>query len=118
MNKKILLVYPEIPLTYWSFRYSLEFIGKKTVFPPLGLLTVAAMLPEDWEVDLLDLNISSLDPTRIPDYDMVFVSAMLVQQESFGQVTSMCKQHNVPVVAAAPILLLYGSLSRMLITLF
>ncbi len=102
MNKKILLVYPEIPLTYWSFRYSLEFIGKKTVFPPLGLLTVAAMLPEDWEVDLLDLNISSLNSTMIPDYDMVFVSAMLVQQESFGQVTSMCKQHNVPVVAGGP----------------
>lgn len=102
MSKKVLLIYPEIPLTYWSFKYSLEFIGKKAVFPPLGLLTVAAMLPEDWKVDLIDLNISTLDPEILPHYDMVFISAMLVQKKSFDMITSLCKDYNVPVVAGGP----------------
>ncbi len=102
MIKRVLLIYPEIPITYWSFKYSLEFIGKKAVFPPLGLLTVAAMLPKDWEVNVIDLNISALDPEILPEYDMVFISAMLVQQESFNYVTSLCKKYNIPVVAGGP----------------
>ncbi len=100
--KKVLLVYPEIPLTYWSFKYSLEFIGKKSVFPPLGLLTVAAILPREWEIELIDLNTTTLDPEILPQYDMVFLSAMLVQQESFATVASLCKHYNVPVVAGGP----------------
>ncbi|MCX8125194.1 MAG: B12-binding domain-containing radical SAM protein [Spirochaetes bacterium] len=102
MNKKVLLVYPEIPLTYWSFKYSLEFIGKKAVFPPLGLLTVAAMLPHDWKIDLIDLNVSSFDHTLLPQYDMVMISAMLVQKQSFAEIASLCKEYNVPVVAGGP----------------
>ena len=57
MSKKILLVYPEIPTTYWSFSYALPFIGKKALLPPLGLITVASLLPEDYEVSLIDLNV-------------------------------------------------------------
>ena len=57
---KVLLVYPSFPKTFWSFTYALKFIGKKAAYPPLGLLTVAAMLPPDWEQRLTDLNVESL----------------------------------------------------------
>lgn len=102
MSKKVLLVYPKFPITYWSFKYSLHFIGKKSVFPPLGLLTVAAMLPQDWMIEIIDMNVTKLDPEIIKNYDMVFISAMLVQKDSFNYVTSLCKEFNVPVVAGGP----------------
>jgi len=57
---KVLLVYPEFPDTYWSFRHALSFEGKRSAFPPLGLLTVSAMLPESWERRLVDMNVRSL----------------------------------------------------------
>jgi hypothetical protein len=56
----ILLIYPEFPDTFWSFRYALKFIRKKSISPPLGLLTVAAMLPADWNKRLVDLNTRQL----------------------------------------------------------
>ncbi len=65
MNKKVLMVYPKIPTTYWSFKYALKFIGKKTSIPPLGLLTVAAMLPDSYEVNLIDMNTTKLTPNEI-----------------------------------------------------
>ena len=46
---RILLVYPRYPETFWNFKYPLKFVSKKAANPPLGLLTVAAMLPPDWE---------------------------------------------------------------------
>ena len=52
---KILLVYPEFPDTYWSFKYALKFEGRTAAFPPLGLMTVSAMLPRDWERRLVDM---------------------------------------------------------------
>ena len=57
---KILLVYPQYPTTFWSFKYALKFISKKASLPPLGLLTVAAMLPPEWEQRLIDLNVTKL----------------------------------------------------------
>jgi len=56
----VLLIYPRFPDTFWSFRYALSFIGKKAAFPPLGLLTVAAMLPEEWSRRLVDVNVDDL----------------------------------------------------------
>jgi hypothetical protein len=58
--KKILLIYPEYPETFWSFKHALKFVAKRAAFPPLGLLTVAAMLPRDWELKLVDMNTSRL----------------------------------------------------------
>ena len=55
----ILLVYPMYPDTFWSFKHALKFVSKKASFPPLGLLTVAAMLPEDWNKKLIDMNANS-----------------------------------------------------------
>ena len=57
---KVLLVYPEYPVTFWSFKYALEFIHKKSNLPPLGILTVAAMLPEEWTLKLVDMNVEPL----------------------------------------------------------
>jgi len=56
----VLLLYPEFPDTFWSFKHALEFIRKKASLPPLGLLTVAAMLPEDWAKRLVDVNVRKL----------------------------------------------------------
>jgi len=75
---KTLLVYPEFPDTYWSFRHALSFEGKRSAFPPLGLLTVSAMLPDAWERRLVDMNIQPLKPSDIKWADVVFASAMLL----------------------------------------
>jgi hypothetical protein len=79
---KILLVYPEFPDTFWSFKHALKFIRKKAASPPLGLLTVAAMLPAEWEKRLVDLNVTSLTQADLAWADYVFVSAMIVQRDS------------------------------------
>ena len=77
---KILLVYPKYPDTFWSFKHALKFISKKAAFPPLGLMTVAAMLPEQWEKKLVDMNVTHLTDGDIAWADYVFISAMEVQK--------------------------------------
>ncbi len=78
---RILLVYPEFPDTFWSFKHALKFVRKKAGAPPLGLLTVAAMLPSGWDKRLVDLNVSNLTDEDLAWADYVFVSAMIVQRE-------------------------------------
>ena len=84
----ILLVYPMYPDTFWSFKHALKFVSKKASFPPLGLLTVAAMLPEDWNKKLIDMNATSLKDEDILWADYVFISAMSVQSESANQINT------------------------------
>jgi radical SAM superfamily enzyme YgiQ (UPF0313 family) len=100
---RILLVYPEYPGTFWSFKYALPFISKKAVHPPLGLLTVAAMLPHTWEKRLVDMNTSPLQEKDLEWADLVFVSAMLVQKTSVEKVIRLCVAKGVPVVAGGPL---------------
>jgi radical SAM superfamily enzyme YgiQ (UPF0313 family) len=100
---KILLVYPEYPKTYWSFYYALKFISKKASFPPLGLLTIAAMLPEQWEKQLIDMNVSTLNDKDLLWADYVFISAMIVQKESVRMVVDKCKELGVRTVAGGPL---------------
>ncbi len=100
---RILLVYPEFPDTFWSFKHALRFIHKKAASPPLGLLTVAALLPQDWEKRLVDLNVTSLTPKDLAWTDYVFISAMIVQQESARAIISQCKEFGVKVVAGGPL---------------
>lgn len=102
MGTKVLLVYPEIPPTYWSMRYSMPFIGKKASIPPLGLMTVAAMLPGDFEVSLVDMNVTPLQESAVASADLVFVSAMIVQQDSLARVVQLCRKLRRPVVAGGP----------------
>jgi radical SAM superfamily enzyme YgiQ (UPF0313 family) len=99
---KTLLVYPEFPDTYWSFRRALRFEGKRSAFPPLGLLTVSALLPDTWERRLVDLNVQPLRPADIEWADLVFVSAMLAQKASLHRVIELCKARGRRVVIGGP----------------
>ncbi len=98
----VLLINPEFPDTYWSFRHALPFDGKRCAFPPLGLLTVSALLPRSWKRRLVDLNVRSLKSSDIEWADMVFASAMLVQKDSLRQVVQRCKARGKRVVIGGP----------------
>jgi len=100
---KILLVYPQYPDAFWSFKHALKFISKKAAFPPLGLLTVAAMLPEEWQKKLVDMNITTLTDEDIKWADYVFISAMIVQQESVKEVIARCGELHAKIVAGGPL---------------
>jgi radical SAM superfamily enzyme YgiQ (UPF0313 family) len=99
----VLLVYPEFPDTFWSFKHALKFIGKKASLPPLGLLTVASMLPERWARRLVDLNVDTLKSNDLSWADMVFISAMAVQQKSAKEVIERCRIAGKKVVAGGPL---------------
>ncbi len=98
-----LLIYPEFPDTFWSFKHALKFIHKKAVHPPLGLLTVAAMLPREWSRRLVDINVTGLTETDLAWADCVFISAMVVQRESARRIIARCKETGVKVVAGGPL---------------
>jgi radical SAM superfamily enzyme YgiQ (UPF0313 family) len=96
---RVLLVYPSFPKTYWGAEHSLALIGKKSMLPPLGLITVAALLPRSWPVRLADLNVRELDPAELEWADVVFVSGMLVQRESLHAIARAARARGKPVVA-------------------
>lgn len=99
----ILLLYPEFPDTFWSFKHALKFIRKKASLPPLGLLTVASMLPDDWHLKLVDLNVSPLRDDHLAWAHMVFISAMAVQKTSAISAIDRCSCAGVPIVAGGPL---------------
>jgi radical SAM superfamily enzyme YgiQ (UPF0313 family) len=102
-RKNALLVYPEVPHnTYWSFHYALKFVGKKSGMPPLGLVTLAAMLPDSYNLKLIDMNITALTDEDLRWADLVFISAMIVQKSSFQTVVQRCRQLGRTVVAGGP----------------
>jgi len=100
---KALLVYPKYPITFWSFKYALKYVSKKAAFPPLGLLTVGAILPKDWDIRLVDMNVRNLRDSDLQWADYVFVSAMLVQKESVSVVLKECRRMGKKVVAGGPL---------------
>lgn len=100
---KILLVYPEFPDTFWSFRHALRFVGGRVAYPPLGLLTVAALLPATFEVRLVDLNVRLLTAADLAWADYAFVSAMGIQEAAAVAVIARCQAAAVPVVAGGPL---------------
>jgi radical SAM superfamily enzyme YgiQ (UPF0313 family) len=99
----ILLVYPMYPDTFWSFKHALKFVSKKASFPPLGLLTVAAMLPKDWNKKLIDMNAARLKDEDILWADYVFISAMSIQSESADEIIRRCKSLGTKIVAGGPL---------------
>jgi radical SAM superfamily enzyme YgiQ (UPF0313 family) len=105
MNKKlkILLVNPETPNTFWSLKSALKFVSKKSLLPPLGLLTVAAMLPESFEKKLVDMNVTTLHDSDIIWADYVFISAMVIQKKSVEHIIERCKKLNTKMVAGGPL---------------
>jgi radical SAM superfamily enzyme YgiQ (UPF0313 family) len=100
---KVVLVYPVYPDTVWSFKYALKFISKKADSPPLGLLTVAAMLPKDWEKKLIDMNVTALQDIDFDGADFVFISAMNIQKESVTEVIGRAKKTGIRIVAGGPL---------------
>ena len=99
----VLLIYPEFPDTFWSFKHALKFIRKKASFPPLGLLTVAAMLPKEWTIRLVDVNVTKLTDKDLKWADYAFFSSMVVQRKSAYQLLERCKEAGVKIVAGGPL---------------
>ncbi len=104
---KILLLYPEYPNTFWSFKHVMSFVRTKAAYPPLGLLTIAPMLPKEWSKKLVDMNVTELKDKDILDADMVFISAMIVQKESAFAVIKRCRDLGKKVVAGGPLFMSY-----------
>ncbi|MGM0620771.1 MAG: B12-binding domain-containing radical SAM protein [Bacteroidota bacterium] len=100
---KILMIYPEYPDTFWSFKHALKFVSKKAAHPPLGLLTIAPMLPESWPKKLIDLNVEKLRKKDILWADAIYIGAMSAQYNSTIEVIQLCKSFNKTIVAGGPL---------------
>ena len=100
---KILLVYPQTPDTFWSFKHVLRFISKRAAFPPLGLLTVAAMLPDDWELRLVDTNVERLKDGDLRWADYVMIGAMIIHKESVNEIVERCRKLSKTIIAGGPL---------------
>src|SRR5437867_4556123 len=99
---KTLLVYPEFPPTYWSYSYSLKFVGKKCALPPLSIITVAAMLPLHWRPQVVDLNIERLSDRQLRKADVVMLTGMHVHRKSLHEILARCRRIGVPTVVGGP----------------
>jgi len=99
---KILLVYPKVEDTFWSFKHALKIVRRKAAFPPLGALTIAAMLPASWEKRLVDMNVKELRDADILWADLVLISAMVAQKDSARQVIERCRQENPHLQEISP----------------
>jgi radical SAM superfamily enzyme YgiQ (UPF0313 family) len=100
---KVLLIYPEIPDTFWSFKHALKFIRKKAASPPLGLLTIAPMLPAEWTKRLVDLNVRKLTKEDLAWADCALISAMTVQRDSAHKTIAQCKEAGLRIIAGGPL---------------
>ena len=100
---KVLLIWPEFPDTFWSFRHAIKFVKKSAACPPLGLITVAALLPDDWQARLVDTNVRRLNEHDLAWADIVFISAMNVQRRSVEQIIARCKAAGKTIVAGGPL---------------
>jgi radical SAM superfamily enzyme YgiQ (UPF0313 family) len=99
----ILLLSPQTPDTFWSFKHALHFVSKKASLPPLGLLTVAALLPREWQLKLVDLNVGRLKDDDLRRADYVLLGAMLVQKESVREIVARCRALGKPSIAGGPL---------------
>ncbi len=97
-----LFVYPKFPPSYWGFKYALDFIGKKSSMPPLGLLTIAGMFPDNYNMRVVDMNVGTLTDADLEWADMVLTSTMIVQKESLYDVVEECNRADVPIIAGGP----------------
>lgn len=102
-TKNILLVYPEYLKTFWSFEQAMKIMGRKAAYPPLGLLTIASMLPGHFNKKLIDTNTEKLKNSDIAWADYVFISGMMVQKESALKIINRVKQANKPIIAGGPL---------------
>jgi radical SAM superfamily enzyme YgiQ (UPF0313 family) len=100
---KILLVSPRTPDTFWSFKHAIRFVSRKASMAPLGLLTVAAMLPPEWELKLVDLNVEKLKDENLRWADYVLLGAMIVQKDSVREIVARCAAFEKTIIAGGPL---------------
>ncbi len=98
-----LLIYPEFPDTYWSFKHALKFLGKRAAQPPLGLMTVAALLQKSWSKRLVDTNVERLRDRDLDWADVVLLSGMHIQRESLVAIVDRCRARGLRTVVGGPI---------------
>jgi radical SAM superfamily enzyme YgiQ (UPF0313 family) len=101
-QKNALLVYPAFATSFWSFKFALQYLGKKSSMPPLGLLTLANMFPQDYNLRLVDMNVRPLTDDDLQWADLVCTSTMIVQRTSLEHVIARAKRAGKPVVAGGP----------------
>ena len=98
-----LLIYPKFPDTFWSFKHALGFLGKRAAQPPLGLMTVAALLPDNWRKRLVDTNVERLRDRDLKWADVVLVSGMHIQRGSLVEIVERCHARGLTTVVGGPI---------------
>ena len=99
---RVLLVYPRFPKTYWSMHGVLELVGSKVLLPPLGLITVAALLPSSWDLRLVDCNVREISDDDWRWADLVIASAMIVQKQDLVRLIRQAADHQLPVAVGGP----------------
>ena len=99
---RVLLVNPTFPENYWSLEHMLPLVKRRWLLPPLGLLTVAALLPRDWQCRLIDLAIQPLRDEDLRAADVVMLSGMIVQRRSLHEVLERCRRIGVRTVVGGP----------------
>jgi radical SAM superfamily enzyme YgiQ (UPF0313 family) len=99
---RVLLVYPLFPKTFWSYEKILELVDRKVLLPPLGLVTVAAILPQEWEFKLVDRNIRAVTEEEWAWADMVILSAMIVQKNDLLEQIQEAKKRGKLVACGGP----------------
>ena len=99
---RVLLIEPKSPPSYWSHSYTMQHIGKKAAIEPLGLVTLAGMLPSEWDLDLADLNVGDLEDERMRSADAVFIGGMHIQAPSFHEQVMRAKAMGKKVVGGGP----------------
>ena len=98
-----LLIYPQFPETFWSFKYALSFLGKRAAQPPLGLMTVAALLPKHWNKRLIDTNVEQLRDRDLAWADVVLLSGMHIQHDALAAIVKRCRARGLKTVVGGPI---------------
>jgi radical SAM superfamily enzyme YgiQ (UPF0313 family) len=99
---RVLLLYPLFPKSFWSFEKTLALLGRKAMLPPLGLVTVAAILPQTWEFKLVDRNVRQVTEAEWAWADLVIISAMIVQQQDFRDQVQEAKRRGKAVAVGGP----------------
>jgi len=99
---RVLLVYPKFPTTYWGFQHSLALIGRRATLPPLGLISVAALLPRGWEMRLVDMNVAPLGQDDLRWADVVLTGGMLVQEPSIHEILARARELGRRTVLGGP----------------
>jgi len=97
-----LFVYPKFPPSYWGFKYALDFLGKKSSMPPLGLLTIAGMFPKNYNLKVVDMNVEPLTDEHLEWADMALTSTMIVQKASLYDVVEKCNRADIPIITGGP----------------